>query len=181
MTSLVFAANGSWEVPLIQGCLDEWDAPRGQETLCIMGNSQVPAALSSPVSIHPQLPILPYTPTERAQRCVDRPYDPEWEIGSFLYRHHYIEKENITAMFYDLDLEITNISDGNSTKCSARVDLLNGGFKNGSTPWVRCNESARASNTSIPIEMSLDTDYGMFGLKQAWECTDGVAGVERYA
>ena len=78
-------------------------------------------------------------------------------------------------MFYDLDIEITNISDGHSTNCSARVDLIDGGFKNGSTPWVRCTATG-----SLPIEVSLDTDYNIFGLKQAWECTDGVAGVERY-
>lgn len=179
-SSLVFAANGSWEVPLIQGCLDEWNTPRGQETLCIMGNSQVPAGLSSPVSIHPQLPILPYTPRERAERCVDRSYDPEWEINGFFYQHHYAEGNNKTTISYDLSLNVTNISDGQSMKCSVSVDLKDNP-QNGSAAWTRC---ARTGDTgsftnATSLEVMLDTEYGIFGLRQAWECSDGVAGVER--
>ncbi len=146
-----------------------------------MGNSQVPAGLSSPVAIHPQLPILPYTPSERAQRCVDRSYDPEWEINSLFYQHHYEQKDNKTSMFYDLSLNITNVSDGLSTECSVCVDLLENTWNNGSTPWVRCASATKAgpSTPDSPIEVSLDTAYGIFGLRQNWACSDGVAGVER--
>jgi hypothetical protein len=176
----VFAANGSWEVPLIQGCLDEWNTPRGQETLCIMGNSQVSAGLSSPVAIHPQLPLLPYTPRERAQRCVDRSYDPEWEINSLLYQHHYVEGNNKTSMAYELSLDVTNVSDGQTTKCSVRVDL-DDNHENGSAAWVHCVGAANtgSSTNATSLEVMLDSDYGIFGLRQAWECSDGVAGVER--
>ncbi|KAK4150235.1 hypothetical protein C8A00DRAFT_18217 [Chaetomidium leptoderma] len=179
-SSLVFMANGSWEVPLIQGCFDE-ETPRGLERLCIMGNSQVPAGLSLPIAIHPQLPLLPYTPRERAQRCVDRSYDPEWQINDLLYQHHFTKKNNMTSISYDLSLDVTNISDGQSLNCSVTVDLQDTYYTNGSTPWVRCNGPGgddSSSNTTF-IDVMLDTDYGVFGIRQAWECSDGVAGVER--
>ncbi len=144
-----------------------------------MGNSQVPASLSRPVAIHPQLPLLPYTPSERAQRCVDRSYDPEWEINDLLYQHHYAEANNQTSVFYDLSLNVTNISDGRNLNCSVRADLSAGTQSNGSTTWVRC-AVAGPSTTDASIEVSLDTNYGILGLRQAWECSDGVAGVERY-
>jgi hypothetical protein len=145
-----------------------------------MGNSQVPAGLSSPVAIHPQLPILPYRPRERAQRCVDRSYDPEWEINSFLYQHHYVERNNKTAMSYDLSLDLTNISDGQRAKCSVSVDL-DDTPKNGSAAWAPCVATSNTgpSTNATSLEVMLDTDYGIFGLRQAWECSDGVAGVER--
>ena len=143
-----------------------------------MGNSQVPASLSRPVAIYPQLPLLPYTPSERAQRCVDRSYDPEWEINDLLYQHHSAEANNRTSMFYDLSLNVTNISDGRSLNCSIRVDLPAGSQNNGSTTWVRCSV-AGPSTPDASIDVSLDTNYGIFGLRQAWECSDGVAGVER--
>ena len=144
-----------------------------------MGNSQVPASLSRPVTIHPQLPLLPYTPSERARRCVDRSYDPEWEINDLLYQHHDAEANNKTSTFYELSLNVTNVSDGRSLTCSVKADLPTGSQNNGSTTWVRCSE-AGPSTPGASIDVSLDTNYGVFGLRQAWECSDGVAGVERY-
>ena len=82
-------------------------------------------------------------------------------------------------MFYDLSLNVTNISDGRSLNCSVRVDLPAGSQNNGSTTWVRCSV-AGPSTPDASIDVSLDTNYGIFGLRQAWECSDGVAGVERY-
>ncbi|KAH6622517.1 hypothetical protein F5144DRAFT_537859 [Chaetomium tenue] len=181
-SSLIFTANGTWEIPLIQGCFDE-DTPRGLETLCIMGNSQVSAGLSAPVAIHPQLPLLPYTPRERAQRCVDRSYDPEWQINSILYEHHLVKKDNATAtsMYYDLSLSIINLSDGKSTECSVTVNLPQNTFFNGSAPWVVCKGTSvlDSSSAASSFEVMIDKDYGVFGIRDAWECSDGVPDVER--
>lgn len=170
--SFVFVASGPWEVPLIQGCLDDPKAARGEETLCIMGNSQVAAGLSSPVSIYPQLPLYPYTPRERGQRCVDRSYDPEWEVKTLLYQHHFGQDGNES---YELSVELTNISDNQEAQCSVQVDLSNGFPSNGSAPWVRCSTQVSA-NTSL--EVSFDVDYVVLGVRQTWGCTDGVEGVE---
>jgi hypothetical protein len=147
-----------------------------------MGNSQVSAGLSTPVAIHPQLPLLPYTPRERAQRCVDRSYDPEWEISSILYEHHVVEKDNETSIYYDLSLSVINLSDGAITECSATVDLLQNTFLNGSAPWVVCTGTSisNSSSTASSFEVMIDKDYGVFGIRDAWECSDGVPGVERY-
>lgn len=147
-----------------------------------MGNSQVSAGLSAPVAIHPQLPLLPYTPGERAQRCVDRSYDPEWEINSILYEHHVVEGGNGASVYYDLSLSIINLSDGKSTECSATVDLQQNTFLNGSAPWVACMgiSVSNSSSTTSSFEVMIDKDYGVFGIRDAWECSDGVPGVERY-
>jgi hypothetical protein len=144
-----------------------------------MGNSQVSAGLSSPVAIHPQLPLRPYTPRERAQRCVDRSYDPEWQVNALLYEHHFVQKDNEKSTSYDVSLDVTNISDGQNMVCTVTVDLVQNTQTNGTTPWVRCN-ATNPSNTSASIDVTLDTDYGILGVRQAWECSDGVAGVERY-
>jgi hypothetical protein len=173
-TSLTFTASGPWEVPLIHGCLDEWNTPRGQQTMCIMGNSQVSAGLSSPVAIYPQLPLLPYIPRQRAARCVDRSWDPEWQVNALRYHHHSVQRDNKTSMSYDLALDVTNISDGQNTNCSVTVDVQSQDtYNNGSTPWIRCND------TGAYIDVMLDTNYNTLGIRQPWECSDGVAGVER--
>lgn len=178
--SLVFAASGIWETPLIQGCIDDWEGRRGQETLCVMGGSQIPAGLSTPVAIYPQLPLFPYTPRERARRCVDRSYDPEWQVNSLQYQHHSAQRQNVTERSYDLTLDMVSISDGENVKCSARVNLPEDVNNNGSAPWVRC---VPQGGSNLPpndtwVDVSLDTVYEVFGVRQAWGCSDGVAGVE---
>jgi hypothetical protein len=172
--SLAFTASGPWEVPLIHGCLDEWNTPRGQQTMCIMGNSQVSAGLSSPLAIHPQLPLLPYTPRERAARCVDRSWDPEWQVNALRYHHHSVQRDNKTSISYDIALDVTNISDGQNTNCSVTVDLEPQDIRNnGSKPWIRCN------GTGASVDVTLDTNYNVLGIRQSWECSDGVSAVER--
>lgn len=143
--------------------------------MCIMGNSQVSAGLSSPIAIHPQLPLRPYTPRERASRCVDRSWDPEWQVNSLLYQHHFVQEDNKTAMSYELALDVTNISDGQNTSCSVTVDLLQlqDASNNGSMPWTRC------TGTGASLEVTLDTNYKVLGIRQSWECSDGVSSVER--
>ncbi|KAK3293735.1 uncharacterized protein B0H64DRAFT_326620 [Chaetomium fimeti] len=178
-SSIVFTANGTWETPLIQGCFDE-DTPRGRETLCIMGNSQVPSSLSSPVAIHPQLPLFPYTPRERAKRCVDRSYDPEWQINNLLYEYHMVETDNKTSVYYDLLLSVINLSNGENTECSITVDLLQPSILNGSAPWVGCQGTNVTNSSSTPatFDVMIDRDYGIFGIRDTWECSDGVPDVE---
>lgn len=181
VTSLTFSANGSWETPVVQGCLDEWNTPRGQQTLCIMGNSQAPAGLSAPVVIHPQLPLLPFTPWERAQRCVDRSYDPEWQVNELTYHHHPAQGEDGTRTLYNMTLDLINVSDDENLKCSAAGEFQQDGNHNGSAPWVRCAPEVGTHLTAADawVDVTLDTSYGVLGVRQAWECFDGVAGVER--
>jgi hypothetical protein len=140
-----------------------------------MGNSQVSAGLSSPVNIHPQLPLRPYTPRERAQRCVDRSWDPEWQLNSLLYQHHHDETGTGTAGLYDVSVDITNISDEQNLRCSVAGALVQfpAAYRNGSRPWVRC----QGADSSVDI--ALDTEYGIFAIRQSWKCSDGVEGVEQ--
>lgn len=164
-SDLVFNANGVWNEPVVQGCLDEWNTPRGQETLCIMGGSYVAGALTSPLAIQPQWPLLPFTPTERSERCVYRSYDPEWQINSISYRHLSAEK-------YDFTLDIINFSSNEHTVCTAAVstkDLPD----NGSTPFVPC-----VSASGKTLSILLDKTNSIFGIKETWACADAIEGVE---
>ncbi|KAK3984317.1 hypothetical protein QBC44DRAFT_253153 [Cladorrhinum sp. PSN332] len=163
--SLIFGGHGSWQEPIVQGCLDEWDAPRGQETLCIMGGSHVAASLSSPFPITPQAPYLPFTPTERSWRCVDRSWDPEWQVNELVY--HY------TPSSYNISLNITNLSSENTTVCSATV-LKKDLPANGSFNWVDC---ALPDGTAA-LQLLPEPEYNVLGLRQSWSCWDGVEGVE---
>ncbi|KAK4167482.1 hypothetical protein QBC43DRAFT_363416 [Cladorrhinum sp. PSN259] len=164
-SSLVFSGNGSWEEPIVQGCLDEWDTPRGQETLCIMGGSHVAAGLSSPIPMKPQAPYIPFTPSERPWRCVDRSWDPEWQVNELTYTY--------TLTSYNISLNITNMSSENTTVCSATVikkDLPT----NGSFSWVNCT----FPNGTVALELLPEPSYNVLGVRQSWSCWDGVEGVE---
>ncbi|KAK3938164.1 hypothetical protein QBC46DRAFT_265931 [Diplogelasinospora grovesii] len=177
---LAFAANGTWETPLIQGCLDDWNAPRGEETLCIMGNSQVSMGLSSPVTIQPQLPLLPYTPADMPYRCVDRSSDPEWTVESLLYRHHFAQMHNDTKTSHELALNLSNLSNNERVACSLTVDeLAKSRSTDGSWPWIKCVPSHPPVNSNVSsTEVMLDTSYNVLGVRQTWNCSDGVPGVE---
>ncbi|KAK4210554.1 hypothetical protein QBC37DRAFT_442656 [Rhypophila decipiens] len=171
-SKLRFAANGTWEEPLIQGCLDDWEAPRGQEILCIMGNSQVWGGLSSPVNITPQLPLLPYTPQEPPWRCVDRSVDPQWQISNMLYQQDSLENH------YNLSLDLLNLSNNEIVVCNVTVDQSRGiANKDGSVPWVDCRNTAKNNITSTSI--MFDTINGLLWVKQSWNCSDGIEGLER--
>ena len=150
--------------------------------MCIMGNSQVSAGLSTPVAIYPQLPLFPYTPRERAQRCVDRSYDPEWQLNDLFYHRHSVPMDNHTGLVYDLALDLINISTGQEMNCSVTVDLSKNIANNGSAPWVRCmgftTGGPDSTSNVTSIEVTLDIGYGVLGLRQAWECSDGISGVE---
>ncbi len=167
--SIVFAANGTWETPLIQGCLDDPKGTRGEEILCIMGNSQISASLSSPVTIAPQLPLLPWTPYEPPAKCVDRSIDPEWVVENFSYQQS--EKS------YSVSLNLTSIATGETSACSIQVENSKARSK-GSVPWVKCNQPAAAGAKVSSTEISIDTTYGIFGVRQTWNCTDGKKGVD---
>ncbi|KAL1841802.1 hypothetical protein VTJ49DRAFT_6555 [Mycothermus thermophilus] len=174
-SSLLFTASGPWETPIVQGCLDEWDTPRGQQTLCIMGGSQVSASLQSPVAIHPQLPLTPFVPWEPARRCVDRSYDPQWYVHGLSYRERAAETSGMVSTVYDLDIDVTNVSGGDRFNCSVTADLatVDQAYRQGTTPWARC------SGVAGSFDVALDARYGTLALRQSWECSDGVAGVER--
>ncbi|KAK3343388.1 hypothetical protein B0T25DRAFT_614369 [Lasiosphaeria hispida] len=179
-SKLSFSANGSWVSPLIQGCLDDWQAPRGEEILCIMGNSQVAGSLSHPVNIAPQLPLLPYTAYEPPSRCVDRSVDPEWQIENLLYRHHSKQSGGKTEKTYNLSLDLTNISNGDKVACNTTVDELKSVDPKGSIPWAKCSPVVGSQNTSMTTssEIMLDTTHGVLGVRQSWYCTDGILGID---
>lgn len=172
----LFSAAGVWEEPVIQGCFTE-EGPRGEEQLCIMGNSQVSGRLSSPVSISPQLPIYPYTPFEPARRCVDRSYDPEWVIENFAYKHHSSQLAGKSERFYDLSVALTSTSTGEKSTCDIRVDELHADPKR-STPWVKCSSPSGPDPLTSSTEVMLDPEYGILGVRQAWRCTDGIEGID---
>ncbi|KAK0634301.1 hypothetical protein B0T17DRAFT_649545 [Bombardia bombarda] len=180
-SKLKFDAFGWWEIPLIQGCLDDWEGARGEETLCIMGNSQVWASLSGPVAIQPQLPILPYTPADLPERCVDRSVDPEWQVEDLLYQHHYVSLKNETKKYYDLSLNLTNISNREKVLCSVTVDQIKDVTKDGSTKWVACVNGATGANATSSITSTsilFDDVNKLLGVTQAWNCSDGIEGIE---
>ncbi|KAK0705717.1 hypothetical protein B0H67DRAFT_497600 [Lasiosphaeris hirsuta] len=178
-SKLSFSANGTWVSPLIQGCLDDWQAPRGQETLCIMGNSQVAASLSSPVHIAPQLPLLPYTAYEPPPRCVDRSVDPEWQIENLLYQHHSKQNGGKAEKTYDLSLDLINLSNGGKVACNITVDELKSVDPRGSIPWSECSSKVTYTNDTIKSsKIMLDTVHGVLGVKQSWSCSDGILGID---
>ncbi|KAK3952975.1 hypothetical protein QBC32DRAFT_388929 [Pseudoneurospora amorphoporcata] len=152
-TGFTFTAQGVWEQPLIQGCLDDWQAPRGEETLCIMGNSQVWGSLTTPVQIQPQLPIRPYTPSELPGRFVDRSWDPQWLVENLVYRNY------------------SSISGGNSTQ---ETHLGNYTSADGSTPWIPC----QAIDPDEKLSVMLAVQSGILGVRQDWNCLDGIQGIE---
>ncbi|KAK4183718.1 hypothetical protein QBC35DRAFT_86071 [Podospora australis] len=166
-SDLVFSANGVWNEPVVQGCLDDWNTPRGQETLCIMGGSYVPGALTSPIAIHPQWPLLPFTPTERSERCVYRSYDPEWQLNSLSY-HATSGGEK-----YEVTLDIINFSSNEQSVCTVSVhaqDLPD----NGSTPFFSCVTAS--GKTALLVQF--DKTYSVLGIKQTWTCADAIEGIE---
>lgn len=165
----VFSSEGIWEEPVIQGCLDD-ETKRGAEILCIMGNSQVPAALSSPVAITPQLPLLPFIPDEPPYRCPDRSYDPEWVIEKFAYSHY--------PAGYNLSVDITNIATYETTSCSITVNKGIGIDAKGIAPWIKCPVTAKNGTYIKSTELYLEPDYGILGVRQAWSCNDTLPGVD---
>lgn len=171
-----FTAQGVWEQPLIQGCLDDWQAPRGEETLCIMGNSQVWGSLTNPVQIQPQLPIRPYTPSELPERCVDRSWDPQWRVDQFVYRNYSSSSSgNSSEETQELTFELTNISNEKKSQC--RITSV-GNFTNadGSTPWVPC----QTSDPDEKFSVMLAVQSSIMGIRQEWNCLDGIEGIEPY-
>lgn len=172
----LFSASGIWEEPVIQGCFTD-EGPRGEEQLCIMGNSQVSGSLSSPVSISPQLPIYPYTPFEPARRCVDRSYDPEWVIESFFYKHHSAHLADIAERYYDLSVVLTSTSTGEKSTCDIQVDELRADTKR-TASWIRCSPPSGSNALTSSTEIMLDPEYGILGVRQAWRCTDGIEGID---
>ena len=174
---LAFSGNGTWDTPLIQACLENWEAPRGQETLCIMGGSRVSASLSSPVAIAPQLPQEPFTSMNPPRRCVDRSVDPLWQVQNFLYQHHTSQTQAGTKRSYDLSVNLTNFPNGDSVACSITVDE-DAASRKGAMPWVRCPQSTMAGTKVTSTEIRLDTVYGILWVRQAWNCTDGTPGID---
>jgi hypothetical protein len=85
-------------------------------------------------------------------------------------------------LVYDLSLDLINISTGQEMNCSVTVDLSKNIANNGSAPWVRCmgfTTGAPDSTSNVTsVEVTLDIEYGVLGLRQAWECSDGISGVE---
>ncbi|KAK0613220.1 hypothetical protein B0T14DRAFT_569296 [Immersiella caudata] len=169
-SGLVFNSTGMWEEPLIQGCLDEPEAARGQEILCIMGNSQVPGALSSPVAITPQLPILPFEPDYIPERCPDRSADPQWVVDKFLYQHHEDKS-------YDVFVDLTNAAVGESVSCHAAFDGKAEVGSKGVTRWSKCTPAA-AGTQVLSTEISLEAEYGILGVRQSWTCPDFIEGID---
>ncbi|KAK5653394.1 hypothetical protein OQA88_8879 [Cercophora sp. LCS_1] len=172
----LFSAGGIWEEPVIQGCFTD-EGPRGEEQLCIMGNSQVSGRLSSPVSISPQLPLYAYTPFEPARRCVDRSYDPEWVVDDFSYKHHSSQLEGKAEKYYDLSVTLTSTSTGEKAACVIKVDELRADPKR-SNAWVKCSPSSQPNALTASTEILLDPEYGILGVRQAWRCTDGIEGID---
>jgi len=145
-----------------------------------MGNSQVWGSLSSPIKIAPQLPLLPYTPAELPQRCVDRSVDPEWQLGEVLYQHHYSQTKKDTEKHYHLSFDLTNVSNDEKVACNVTVDQLQGVTnKDGSISWVDCGNAISAATNITSTSVMLDTVHGLFGVKQRWNCSDGIEGLER--
>ncbi|KAK1751002.1 hypothetical protein QBC47DRAFT_392060 [Echria macrotheca] len=177
-SSFIFSGGGPWEEPLVQGCIDNDQGKRGEETLCIMGNSQVSAALTSPVAITPQLPILPYTPSETYRRCPDRSTDPEWIIDKFAFQHHLSRVYNATKESFDLFLNLTSISSNETVPCSIAVDQRTGAAAKGTSLWVKCRETPRNGSRISETEVMLDPEYGILGVRQAWNCTDRIEGID---
>ena len=177
---LVFSANGTWEEPLIQGCLDDDEAPRGEEILCIMGNSQVSGSLSTPIAISPQLPLIPYVPAEPYHRCVDRSWDPEWVVEQFSFRHYASQGVDgaVGKKHYELSLNLTNASNGERVPCSVTVDEQTSATARGTWPWVKCAAPTNATSLISQTEVMLDPVYGVLGVRQTWNCTDGIAGID---
>ena len=174
--ALAFNAQGVWEQPLIQGCLDDWQAPRGEETLCIMGNSQVWGTLTTPVQIQPQLPIRPYTPSELPERCVDRSWDPQWQVDQLVYQNYSsVSIGNTTKETQELTFELTNISNEQRTQCRI-TSLGNFTSADGSTPWVPC----QTSDPDEKLSVMLAVQSGIMGVRQDWNCSDGIEGIESY-
>ncbi|KAK4444009.1 hypothetical protein QBC34DRAFT_415998 [Podospora aff. communis PSN243] len=169
-TELVFNSTGTWEEPLIQGCLDEPDAARGQEILCIMGNSQVAGALSSPVRITPQLPLLPFTPDYIPERCPDRSIDPQWVVDKFLYQHHGDKS-------YDVFVDLTNKAVGEVVSCHVAFDGKAEASSNGATRWSKCTP-ATTGTLVLSTEVSLEAEYGILGVRQSWTCPDFIQGID---
>lgn len=163
-SDLSFHGHGVWEEPVVQGCLEEWNTPRGQETLCIMGGSYVAATLTSPMDLQPQWPLLPYTPFERAWRCVDRSWDPEFTVHSLEYQHH--------EGSYEFTLDLENHSSGERTVCKSETLDEKGLPTDGSTPWVKC----LAENATFDV--LLDRTYDILGIRQEWKCSDNVKDIE---
>ncbi|KAK0667089.1 hypothetical protein QBC41DRAFT_142011 [Cercophora samala] len=163
-SDLNFHGHGVWEEPVVQGCLEEWNTPRGQETLCIMGGSYVAATLTSPMELEPQWPLLPYTPFERAWRCVDRSWDPEFTVHKLEYQHH--------GHSYEFSLEVENHSDGERTACKSETVDERSLPTDGSTPWVKC----AAANATLDV--LLDRTYDILGIRQEWKCNDNVKDIE---
>jgi hypothetical protein len=169
---LVFRSTGTWEEPLIQGCLDEPDAARGQEILCIMGNSQVSGALSSPVAITPQLPLLPFTPDYIPERCPDRSIDPQWVVDKFLYQHHDDKS-------YDVFVDLTNKAVDEAVSCHVAFDRKAGASLNGTTRWSKCTPAV-SGTLVLTTEISLEAEYGILGIRQSWTCPDFIQGIDEY-
>ncbi|KAK4198081.1 hypothetical protein QBC40DRAFT_308523 [Triangularia verruculosa] len=163
-SELNFHGHGVWEEPVVQGCLEEWNTPRGQETLCIMGGSYVVATLTSPMDLQPQWPLLPYTPFERAWRCVDRSWDPEFTVHGLKYQRHLGS--------YEFSLDVENHSSGERTICKSQRVSQGSLPTDGSTPWVKCS----ADNGTLDV--LLDTTYDILGIRQEWKCNDNVKDIE---
>lgn len=145
-----------------------------------MGNSQVSGSLSTPVAIAPQLPLIPYVPAEPYHRCVDRSWDPEWVVEQFSFRHHASQGLDGVAgkKFYELSLNLTNASNGETVPCSVTVDEQTSATARGTWPWVKCAAPANATSLISQTEVMLDPDYGVLGVQQTWNCTDGIAGID---
>jgi len=172
---LVFAGAGNWQIPLFQGCMDDW-TDQVQRTLCLLSDSEVWIKLTSPLELEPQSPWLPYVPWELPHRCVDRSVDPAWQVRDLLYKHHVVHGEDEhKKKYYDLSLTLTNVATAQSVSCDISMDELQAPNLKGITPFVQCADSPGSIGSTA---VSLDATYGVLAVKQDWSCTDGIEGIE---
>jgi hypothetical protein len=159
-------------LPAIEWC-DTGDSARGAVRRCVLENTDVIPALSSPVKIHPYVPETPWVPFEFPDGCVARSDYPIWQVDDLVYNH----KTSAPSLSFNL----TNLSNGGRIACSIEVNTTLTRSTAHSEHWQTCS-TENGPNLSPPdvsgTQILFDPDYELLAIKQTWMCHEDGRDIE---
>lgn len=137
-----------------------------------MRASFVPAALTSPIAIHPEPPKLPQTAEYLYDRCDDRSLTPAWKVDNVMFTR---AAKGGAGGATELTFDVTNLSNQEKVKCTASSPERPVVNSKHISNWVTCAvtpESASGETRIVSMQAMVDPEYNLFGIRQSWKCND---------
>lgn len=161
---LKFVANGTVTIPT-EGFCETAESDRGIIERCTYANRDIIPTLASPVNIRPYVPEQPWSPWEPSNTCPGRSAYPEWQIDDFAYAQKGKQES--------LQVNLTNLSNGGRIACSVDVNTRLTRENAYAETWHMCKPPSGSNPAFTGLQntyIMFNLDYGLFAIKQSWQC-----------